>query len=199
MRAAVAVDGRGRVWTIWSANRGGNFDLYARYLDKSRWSKEIRLTSDPRVDVNPVATTDSTGRVWIAWQAFRGTNLEIMAAAQAGGAQFSGEQRVSFSPASDWDPAIAAGPQGEVAVTWDTYDKGDYDVYARTMRYDKAIEMDQPVAVAASENFEARSSSAYDRQGRLWSLMRARREDGERISASMRRTAFAYTWGTRCA
>jgi hypothetical protein len=91
-----------------------------------------------------------------------------MVAAQAGGAQFTGEQRVSFSPASDWDPAISAGPQGGVAVTWDTYDKGAYDVYVRTMRYTKAIEMDKPVAAAASENFEARSSAAYDRQGRLW-------------------------------
>jgi hypothetical protein len=168
MRAAVAVDGRGRVWTIWSANRGGNFDLYARYLEGTRWSKEMRLTNDPGVDVNPVATTDSSGRVWVAWQAFRGTNLDVMVAAQAGSNQFTHEQRVSFSPASDWDPAIAAGPQGEIAVTWDTYDKGDYDVYARTMRYTKAIEMDKPVAVAASENFEARSSAAYDQQGRLW-------------------------------
>ena len=168
MRAAVAVDGRGRVWVVWSANRNGNFDLYARYCRRRcRWSKEIRVTSDAGVDLNPVATTDSLGRVWIAWQAFRGTNLDVMAAVQQGD-KFAPEQRVSFSSASDWDPAIAAGPRGEVAVTWDTYDKGDYDVYARTMRYAKSIEMDKPVAVAASENFEARSSAAYDAQGRLW-------------------------------
>src|SRR6185437_17130925 len=42
MRSAVAVDGNGRVWVIWSANRGGNFDLYARYSDKGKWSREIR-------------------------------------------------------------------------------------------------------------------------------------------------------------
>ena len=114
-----------------------------------------------------MAATDSNGRVWVAWQAYRGGNLEILAAAQIGD-RFTPEQKVSFSPASDWDPAIAAGPRGEVAVTWDTYDKGDYDVYARVMRYGKAIEMEKPVAVAASANFEARSSAAFDRQGRLW-------------------------------
>ena len=168
MRTAVAVDGRGRVWVIWSANRGGNFDLYARYADGGRWSKEIRVTSDPGVDLNPVAATDSSGRVWIAWQAFRGTNLEVMAAAQQGD-RFGAEQRVSFSPKSDWDPAIAAGPHGEVAVTWDTYDKGNYDVYARTMRYTKSIEMDKPVAVAASRKFPRRAArAAYDGRGRLW-------------------------------
>src|ERR1019366_6238679 len=81
---------------------------------------------------------------------------------------FTPEQRVSFSPASDWDPAIAASPKGEVAVTWDTYDKGDYDVYARVMRFGQSIEMEAPVAIAASANFEARSSAAYDGAGRLW-------------------------------
>ena len=126
MRSAVAVDGSGRVWVIWSANRGGNFDLWARYSNQGKWSDEIRITSDPGMDVNPVATTDSTGAVWVAWQAFRGNNLDILVAAQAGNT-FSPEHRVSFSPASDWDPAIAAGPHGEVAITWDTYDRGDYD------------------------------------------------------------------------
>ena len=167
MHSAVAVDGSGRVWVIWSANRGGNFDLWARFLSQGRWSPEIRITSDPGTDINPVATTDSNGHVWIAWQAFRGDNLDILAAAQAGD-KFTSEQRVSISPASDWDPAIAAGPQGQVAVTWDTYDKGDYDVYARVMRYTKGIDMEAPVPVATSSNFEARSSAAYDHSGQLW-------------------------------
>jgi hypothetical protein len=167
MRTAVAVDGQGRLWIIWSANRGGNFDIYARSWNRGAWSREIRLTQDAGTDVNPVATTDSEGRVWVAWQGFRHNNLEVLAAAQEGNA-FSSEQQVSISTASDWDPAIAAGPAGEVAVTWDTYDKGDYDVYARTMRYAKNIQMAKPMAVAASANFEARSSAAYDRAGRLW-------------------------------
>jgi hypothetical protein len=167
MRAAVAVDGKKRVWVIWSAQRNGNFDLYARYRDSGTWSPEVRITRDPGVDINPVAATDSNGRVWVAWQAFRGGNLEVMAAAESGD-RFTAEQKVSFSPASDWDPAIAAGPRGEIAVTWDTYDKGDYDVYARKMKFGEAIEMEKPVAVAASDGFEARSSAAFDRQGRLW-------------------------------
>ena len=167
MRAAAAVDGSGRLWVIWSANRGGNFDLYARYRVNGQWSSELRLTSDPGTDVNPVAATDSNGRVWLAWQAFRSGNLEVMAMAQNGN-RFSAERKVSFSRASDWDPSIAAGPNGEIAVTWDTYDKGDYDVYLRRMRYGRDIQMDAPVPVAASQNFEARSSAAYDGTGRLW-------------------------------
>src|SRR5205807_1377188 len=78
------------------------------------------------------------------------------------------ETIVSTSPASDWDPAIAAAPNGEVAISWDTYDKGDYDVYLRRARFDGQIGLDDPIPIAATLNFEGRSSLAYDSQNRLW-------------------------------
>jgi len=167
MRTAVAVDGRKRVWVFWSANQKGNFDIYARRFAGGKWSPEMRLTSDPGPDLNPVAATDAKGRVWLAWQGYRGGNLEIVAAAQTGD-RFSREAIVSFSRGSDWDPAIAAASNGEVAISWDTYDKGDYDVYFRRTRLEGDIRMEPPAPVAASQNFEARSSIAYDPQNRLW-------------------------------
>jgi hypothetical protein len=167
MRTAVAVDGQKRVWVVWSAQQNGNFDIYAKSLANGRWSREIRLTTDPGTDLSPVAATDSQGRVWLAWQGFRNNNLEVLAAVQNGDS-FSPETIVSFSKNSDWDPAIAAAPNGEVAVAWDTYDKGDYDVYFRRLRMESGIKMDAPVPVAASPGFEARASVAYDKQNRLW-------------------------------
>jgi len=167
MRTAVAVDGRKRVWVIWSANRNGNFDLYARRYEGGKWSAEMRLTTDPGPDLNPVAATDAGGRVWVAWQGFRNGNLEILAAAQNGD-RFAREEVVSVSAASDWDPSLAAAANGEVAVAWDTYDKGDYDVWFRRMRWEGRMRLEPPVAAAASANFEARASAAYDPQGRLW-------------------------------
>jgi hypothetical protein len=167
MRTAVAVDGQKRVWVFWSANKGSNFDIYGRAYSGGRWSSEVRITDDPGTDLNPVAATDAKGRIWLAWQGFRNHNLEVLAAVQNGDS-FSKASIVSFSKESDWDPAIAAAPNGEVAVSWDTYDKGDYDVYFRKLRFDGGIRMDAPVPVAASQNFEARSSVAYDPQDRLW-------------------------------
>ncbi|MEO7649074.1 MAG: hypothetical protein ABIZ80_01280, partial [Bryobacteraceae bacterium] len=169
MRAAVAIDGARRVWVVWSANQNGNFDVYATTYAGGKAGSPQRLTSDAGTDVNPVAATDAKGRVWIAWQAFRNGSLDILAAVQQGD-RFSKEFRVSFSPASDWDPAIAASANGEVAVSWDTYDKGDYDVYFRRLSAGGSggIGMDAPVPVAASQNFEARSSIAFDAGNRLW-------------------------------
>jgi len=168
MRTAVAVDGQGRAWIFYSAQRSGNFDIYARSASADgSLSSEIRLTTDAGTDLFPVATTDATGRVWVAWQGFRNNNLEILTTAQTGDA-FAPEAIVSVSPASDWDPAIAAAPDGEVAISWDTYDKGDYDVYVRRVFFTDQIGLDDPIPIAATNNFEARSSLAYDPQNRLW-------------------------------
>jgi hypothetical protein len=168
MRSAVAIDGQGRAWVFYSAQRSGNFDLYTRSARADgSMSSEIRLTSDPGTDIFPVAATDAFGRVWVAWQGFRNNNLEVLTSAQTGDT-FTPESIVSISPASDWDPAIAAAPDGEVAISWDTYDKGDYDVYLRRVRFTDQIGMDDPIAIAATVDFEARSSLAYDSQSRLW-------------------------------
>ncbi|HYL75898.1 MAG TPA: hypothetical protein VEU96_16930 [Bryobacteraceae bacterium] len=169
MRTAVAVDGQGRAWIFYSVQRAaGNFDIYARNSRADgTMSPEIQLTSDPGTDLFPVATSDAGGRVWVAWQGYRNGNLEVLASAQTGDT-FAPETIVSTSPASDWDPAIAAAPNGEVAISWDTYDKGDYDVYLRRVRYTDQIGMDDPIPIAATLNFEARSSLAYDPQNRLW-------------------------------
>jgi hypothetical protein len=168
MRVAVAIDGQGRAWIFYSAQRAGNFDLYARSARADgTLSSEIRLTSDPGTDLSPVAATDASGRVWVAWQGFRNNNLEILASAQTGDT-FAPETIVSTSPASDWEPAIATAANGEVAISWDTYDKGDYDVYLRRARFTDQIGLDDPIAIAATANFEGRSSLAYDSQNRLW-------------------------------
>ncbi|HYM13779.1 MAG TPA: hypothetical protein VEU62_23775 [Bryobacterales bacterium] len=166
-RTAIAVDGEGRVWVIWSANVGGNYDLYARCRQGRHWSEEMRLTQDPGPDLSPVAVTDAAGAVWVAWQGYRRDNFEVLAKRQQGEG-FGKEERVSISPGNDWAPQIASAGNGEVAVVWDTYDKGDYDVYLRRLHYSGSIGMEAPLPIAATQKFEARPSVAYDGRNRLW-------------------------------
>ena len=164
--AAVAVDGQQRVWVIRSKQVDGNFDIYASYRDEGRWSAEVRVTSHPGPDINPAAVADAEGTVWITWQGYR-KSFDVLAVRQEGNG-FSTEQAVSDSSESDWAPQIAAARTSGVAISWDTYDNGNYDVYVRQMSYREGIEMEAPVAVAASPRFEARSSVAFDSQDRLW-------------------------------
>ena len=126
----------------------------------------MRLTENPGPDLYPVAVTDSEGGVWVAWQSYRDA-FHIYVRRQQGD-EFSPEERVSISNANDWSPEIAAGQDGWVAVAWDTYDKGDYDVYLRRLRWDGSIGSGKAIPVAASQKFEVRPSIAFDSQNRIW-------------------------------
>jgi hypothetical protein len=73
---------------------------------------------------------------------------------------------VSDFSGNEWEPAIAADAKGNLAVAWDTYQKGDYDVYVARRGSDGKFQPPQPVA--GSLAFEVRPSIAYDREGQLW-------------------------------
>jgi hypothetical protein len=163
-KAAVAVDGNGRAWVIWSENHGGNFDIFARAVDASGAGEQVQVSKEPGSDIDAVATTDAGGRVWIAWQGWRSGVAAIYAAHQEGKG-FSKPVKVSNSNSDEWDPAIAADKSGHVAVAWDSYRNGNYDVYARIY---SGNAWGEEIPVAATERYEAYPSLAYDGTGRLW-------------------------------
>ena len=174
-RPALAVDGAGKVWVFYSAHFDadadldyGNWDLLARSYDPAggKLSDPINLSNTLGADFMPAATTDSAGKVWVAWVGSRGEHFNIFTSHQTDAAAFSAPERVTASESNEWEPAIAADKNGTVTVGWDTYEKGDYDVYVA-----KAAgggKFSAPVPVAATLNFEVRPSLAYDSTGRLW-------------------------------
>lgn len=173
-RPAVAVDGKGRPWVFWSANEKGNFDLYARPVEKGVPGQVVRITNEAGSDIMPVATTDSHGRVWLAWQGWRNGTAAIFSSVQNGDS-FSRPAAVSTSKSNEWNPAIAADGSGRVTVAWDSYRNGNYDIYMRTATGPAAWGAEKPAA--ASSRYEAYASVAYDKSGRLWM---AWEEGGER-------------------
>ncbi len=164
-KPAVAADGSERVWVFWSANQGGNFDLYARPVVKSTPGRTIKLTADSGPDVVPVAATDANGNVVVAWQAFRNGRSQIRAMRQKGDG-FSEEIIVASTNSNEWNPAIAASTTGDVTIAWDSYRKGDYDIYSRSFDRSGNLRAEKPLA--ASLRYEAYPSLAYDPSGRLW-------------------------------
>lgn len=176
-KSALAVDGSGRVWIFWAENAGyqpypsnplPNFDIYARALQNGQLSAPLKISDSPENDVWPVAATDAKGRVWVAWQGARGSVFKILERHQSGDG-WSAERAVSTQARNCWAPAIAAASGqngGRIAIAWDTYDKGDYDVWVR--EFNAAGEPAAARPAANSPDYEARPAITYDHTGALW-------------------------------
>jgi len=169
-KSAVAVDGAGLVWVVWAENPNykpfpdnpaANFDIFARSFDpKTKMlSATAKLSDSKESDVWPVAATDGDGKVWVAWQGAREDVFRIFSRHQTADGWSKAEQ-VSTQTRNCWAPAITA-TKGKVAIAWDTYEKGDYDVWVREFPGEAR-------AVANTPDYEARPALTYDKSGALW-------------------------------
>ena len=128
----------------------------------------MRVTTDPGTDLNPVAATDARGRVWIAWQGFRNGNLEILAAVQNGDA-LRARSAWSRSPqAATGTPPSRRRPTARWRSPGTPTTRAITTSGSAACAPTRAFAWTRPLPVAASRNFEARSSLAYDAQSRLW-------------------------------
>ena len=171
-KCAVAIDGGGRTWVIWSENTSwpakplANFEIFAASVSDGKVSSPIKLSDAAGSDISPVAATDASGRVWLAWQAARENAFRVVERHQSANGAWTAERVVSTQSGNCWSPAIAPAADGRVAIAWDTYDKGDYDVWLREFAANGAPSAARPAATTA--DYEARPSLTYDRQNRLW-------------------------------
>ncbi|MEO7677970.1 MAG: hypothetical protein ABIV39_14520, partial [Verrucomicrobiota bacterium] len=168
----VTPDAKGGAWIFWSENKSwpkkdsSNFEIWARHYENGKLSPAVNLSNNAGNDVSPVSTTDAAGRVWVAWQGARENVFRILERHQNADGSWSAERVVSSQALNCWTPAIAATKKSErVAIGWDTYDQGDYDVWVREFSAGKPSD-GQPVT--NSEKYEARPALTYDLDGRLW-------------------------------
>jgi hypothetical protein len=161
---AMALDGQGRLWVLWSANVDDNWDLYATFRSGGQWSDPFCVVTGPGSDFNHVATTDSEGKIWLAWQSFGETDSDIHVARQEGD-NFGKPTVLTAGDANQWSPAIASSSDGRAAVAWDSYQRGNYDVFTKVW---KGNSWGEERLVAGTERNEVRASVAFDRQNQLW-------------------------------
>jgi hypothetical protein len=171
-KTSLVLDGKGVLWIFWSENKAwqdkkaaANFEIWVRSFSGGKLSEPVNVSQNTGSDVSPVAAKDSQGRVWVAWQGARDKAFRILAKYQTGGS-WSQEIRVSTQNGSCWTPAIAAAKDGRVAVAYDTYDKGDYDIWVG--EFDSSGKPQTPHPVANTPQYEARPAIAFDGESRLW-------------------------------
>lgn len=170
-KCCTAVDGSGTAWVAWAERENGVFSVKARgYSPDGKAGAALPISAGPGNHHSPVAITAADGRVWVAWQGAdpEGKWFRIFARHQTA-TGWSEPADVSGSAAGHaWSPELAAGrgSGARIALVWDTYDLGDYDVRAREFALDGTP--GPMLTVADSPNYEARPSAAYDAAQHLW-------------------------------
>ena len=166
-RTALGEDASGRVWAVWAMQVEGNWDLYGRAFDGSSWTSLERLTQNKGSDIFHRVFRDSEDRLWLVWQATMDGMSQIVGK-HFDGSQWSSRVQISDGPAgagNNWWPTAAAGKDRSIAVGWDGYASGSYDVYVRRMDSGKW----GPVrGLASTQRFEANPSLSFDEKNRLW-------------------------------
>ena len=166
----VATDGDNRLWVIWaeqigrSAHRTGNWDLFARQRANNQWGPLVRLTDNPKPDINPHVTSDRRGRIHVTWQAHPDNNGDIQYCF-FDGTRWSKPLAVTDDEHSDWYPRVAVGADGTAWIAFDSYCNGDYDVLLTSVQDG---EPGPVIPVAASKFYEAHASVAAAPDGTVW-------------------------------
>jgi hypothetical protein len=110
--------------------------------------------------------TDQSGQLWVACQSWGEDGTARIQVLRCKDGQWSAGPELPGQRKGEnrWYPSLAAGPDGKVAVAFDVYREGDYDVHVAVINGSQVTDH----AVATSARFEARPSIAYDARGRLW-------------------------------
>lgn len=166
----VAVDRHNRVWLVWceqtdqTRTASGNWDVYARWYDGDNWGPPLRLSDDPKPDINPHVTVDADHNIYLVWQAHPDNDGDIMFR-RYDGAQWSPPLAVTSGPGADWYPQVAVDRQGVAWIAFDSYRNGDYDVFLTSVKDGRPGEL---ITLAASRYYEAHPTVACTPDGRVW-------------------------------
>ncbi len=132
---AVAV-GAGSYLAVWSAEREGERDLFARTVTAGVPGPLERIAAARGTDAAP-AVTWSGQRTWVAWEARREGVTDVFVASRSG-AGWGEPRNVTRHPAADTQPTLAHDPSTGVWLAWTSwrggsYADGNYDVFAQRL------------------------------------------------------------------
>ena len=124
-----AVGAGKNVLVLFSAEKDGDWDIYAATCSSDGPGAPVAVTSDSAVDVKPAAVWHE-GTLWVAWESNRNGRRQVFAASIRDG-EVSHPVAVSESNSSCYAPTIAVLDCGDVCVGWHSFHESNYDVYLR--------------------------------------------------------------------
>ena len=149
----------GKLRVYWSELQNGDWNILARDLGSQKNASVIAKGQGSDIFLH--AATDSQGRPWVVWQSFAGTFSDLHARTPEGKII-----AITTHAKGDWEPRITFGPNDEAFVLFDSYRRGDYDVYLATISANGDKEI---IPVAQTDRYEARGEHALSKDGKhLW-------------------------------
>ncbi|HEY2573125.1 MAG TPA: hypothetical protein VGH65_03615, partial [Verrucomicrobiaceae bacterium] len=164
---AIACDSSGGVWCVWGqVDDRQVMTLRARRFANGKSEPEITLARSEGSDSFADAGTDAKGRVWVTWQSLRRGQGDVLARwFDPTTGQWSDEMVVSPAQGGNWEPRLAFDDKDGAWIAYDGSRAGDFNLYLARVTLDGKTAEKQ---LTASNEYEARASVTWDRQGGLW-------------------------------
>lgn len=128
----------GKLWLLWSSNREGPFNIFAKFYDGVRWSTDRNLAPTARNDNHPSLLELSNGTYLLAWDSlgsWDGTvNSEIVySASNDRGVSWSEIKRLTSNSADDQDPDLVETADGRIWIFWVSKRTGDFEIFYKVI------------------------------------------------------------------
>lgn len=183
-----------KMWLIWSSNRGGTTDLWARTFSSNLTTRSapVRLTSHASPDARPTAARDGTGRIWVFWESRRRGPTDIWAISSLDGVTWDKPVRVTSGDPRDQMPLAMIDPGGVLRLFWSA-DRGDRSVIMQVKRSGAGFGAPEEV-VSAPPGVRNEAPAAVVWSGNVWLLWCSNQGGRFRIWAKVQ--AGGTVWGT---
>lgn len=122
------------LWVFWHEQRAGNWDIFARQFDGSRWQPERRITAAPGAELHPTLAREG-GRVWVAYESIDAAGFAIGVRVLEQDRWSPPARLAADIPRSiERRPTIAGASDGGIWLAWDSTRTGNPDIFLAQVR-----------------------------------------------------------------
>jgi len=130
----VTGNSQNKLWIFWDSGRIVRSDTYGAFFNGSGFSEPESVGWHEYYDFFPAVTTDNSGRLWVTWQSFRDYNqgydhFNVYSCYYYNDSWSSPQYVQPLGGWHDVQPALAAGSDDKVWLTFKSFRDGNANIY----------------------------------------------------------------------
>lgn len=115
------------VAVVWAAKRNNRWDIFLRTITDDGLGKELKITNDENIDLNPTIVFDASGNVFIVWERIE-KNIFQIAFCRVEGDRISAIQILSSAKELAQRPSLHFAKDKTLYLAWDEMTAGNYQI-----------------------------------------------------------------------